>query len=189
MDRSTLLRRLNTRRCRTPKQDVANIGLCAGSRWWNSIKSIAESGEQVPRILRCKRCLPDTYIVSETTRADVAPGSDVDNKVAPESHYVVLIISVAAILKREHNFSSADVSRQRGITECVVVVPDLHLLDLMKVVISIESHDFDVRLLEVAARSSTPCEPEPIGYARRADDSITRKATTTLTKPVLIVGR
>jgi hypothetical protein len=101
---------------------------------------------------------------------------------------MVFVIASATVLKRKADFVGASVSCQVGVSKRVTVVPDLHLLGLVEVVVPVERHHLDVRLLEIAVRSRVPCKPELVAYARGANNGVFGKAITKV-QPVLFIRR
>ena len=83
-----------TCRSRPPKQDIVNVCFPAGN-------SITVGIEKIPWVRFGGRLLPQSYVISKASRAGVASGGDIDQKVAPETHYMVFKVAVAAILERK----------------------------------------------------------------------------------------
>src|SRR6185295_2455043 len=75
------------------------------------VEPVAERVEEVARIGIGGRRLADRDVVAEPGRADVAPRRDVRHEISPESHHVVLVAAVAAVLEGEPDLAAARVGR------------------------------------------------------------------------------
>ena len=167
-----------TCRSRPPKQDIVNVCFPAGN-------SITVGIEKIPWVRFGGRLLPQSYVISKASRAGVASGGDIDQKVAPETHYMVFKVAVAAILERKAYLLGASIGGKRRVSEGVIVVPYLHLLVYVKIVAAIQSYHVDVRLLEMVIFACGPREPNVFSCARAAGNP--GAESTHLCEPVLVI--
>lgn len=114
-----------------------NVGMHAGAGGRIGINAKTECIEEVTGIFGGDRLLTDGQVVSEPRIARVASRSDINDEIAPEPDDVVFVVPVATIVQRKADFAGALIGSQGGVSKCITIVPNLHLLDSVEVVAAV----------------------------------------------------